>query len=154
MTNLTISKEQAIKLYPNASPEIKSIFESTFGKKAFSTKITDRIVNLDSVAEIVGILNIPFLRPATKEEKLANAAIVLTAITKAYNEGWTPNWRNHNEYKYFNYFYEDGGRWVACSDYWYRLAYCPSGLCFKSKELALDAMSKFRTYYEDFFMIN
>ena len=38
MTTLQITKEKAIELYPNASKEMQTIFEETFGKEVFEDK--------------------------------------------------------------------------------------------------------------------
>lgn len=38
MTTLQITKEKAIELYPNASKEMQTIFEETFGKEVFKDK--------------------------------------------------------------------------------------------------------------------
>lgn len=38
MTTLQITKEKAIELYPNASKEMQTIFEETFGKEVFEDR--------------------------------------------------------------------------------------------------------------------
>jgi hypothetical protein len=40
----------------------------------------------------------------TKHRKSIVAYFKLVTIAEALNEGWTPDWSNHNEYKYWPYF--------------------------------------------------
>lgn len=91
--------------------------------------------------------------PKTKEDKCRNAMTKIMCIAKAYNNGWIPNWKNDSEYKYFPYLYYSGGSWLASRVGCYSRLYCPSGLHFKTNELAMDAIGKFRAIYDDYFMI-
>lgn len=45
MTTLQITKEKAIELYPNASKEMKTIFEETFGKEVFEENAFKKKIN-------------------------------------------------------------------------------------------------------------
>jgi hypothetical protein len=155
MKNLTIDSKEALRLYPNASSEMKAIFESTFGRDFFFGKITDKIKTYGDVIDLSGlILGLPY-RPdtKTKEEKSINAYVKLLVIVKAYNEGWMPNWEDKNEYKYYPYFYRSDGSWLVYCRAWHSTLHFPSGLCFKSRKLAEDAMEKFSDTYNDYFMI-
>lgn len=154
---LQITKEEAIKLYPDASPAIKSIFESTFGVETFKPKkITDRIQTLEDVYGMLGLYSAyPIPSPADKVGKAVVAFKVLLNVVKAYNEGWEPDWNNSSQYKYYPYFYKASDGWRSvCYYYWPSHCGIPSGLLFKSSELALDAINKFRSLYEDYYMIS
>lgn len=113
MKTLQISKQDAVKLYVKASPEIKVIFENTFGKESFSNKITDRIQSFDDVLECLNIndLLLPFRNPITQEEKSINAMLKLLKIVEAYNEGTVLNWKDTSQYKHWPYKYCSGGGW-------------------------------------------
>lgn len=91
--------------------------------------------------------------PKTKENKSRNALIKLFCIVKAYNRGWIPDWKNTNQYKYYNYFSLSGGSWLVGCSYGYFSLHAPSGLYFESSQSASDAISKFREIYNDYFMI-
>lgn len=68
------------------------------------------------------------------------------------NEGWSPNWENEQELKWFNYFYMKGG-----FSYWNPVVYgtsttVPSALCLKSKELAELAFHLFKPLYQEVYL--
>jgi hypothetical protein len=76
-------------------------------------------------------------------------------ITKALNEGWTPDWSNSNELKYYPWFemrgssgfrFDGAGRWHSRSG-------VGSRLCFKSRELAVHAGERFTEVYKQFMVI-
>ncbi len=77
-------------------------------------------------------------------------------LTKAFNEGWTPNWNNSNEVKYYPWF-EMGGssvfRFSGCVDR-YSLSDVGSRLCFKTRELAIHAGENFTAVYKKFMLID
>jgi hypothetical protein len=56
---------------------------------------------------------------------------------KAFNEGWEPNWNDHNQNKYVVY-YSMGGGTPTFLDWDCRLSHSPvpSRLCFPTKEKA------------------
>lgn len=152
---LRIESKKAKELYPTASPEMKQIFEHTFGKEFFIEKITDRIQNFSDIALLshAPCISIYETRVTQKEEKAVLALGKLLRIANAYNEGWTPNWGDHTEYKWFPYYYKSDGSWLVGCDGWSGSLAYPSGVCFKSKELAEDALLKFRSIFDDYYMI-
>lgn len=103
-------------------------------------KITEKSLNL-------------IVSPKTKEEKARNAFTKLLCITKVYNNGWTPDWSNTSQYKYYIYLSLSGGSGVLgcyCSRY---SVYPTSGLYFQNREKAIDSSVKFKDVYDDYFMI-
>lgn len=61
----------------------------------------------------------------------------LSIIAQALNEGWTPDWTNIDEYKYYNWFnHSASGFSFATTGYDFAIATVGSRFCFKSKELA------------------
>lgn len=152
---LKIEDQTARKLYLTADKELKTILEESFGKSFFSLKITDRIGDWNDVLDILGINEdfLPYKNARTKEKKSLNAQAKLFKVAQVYNEGWTPNWTNSSEYKYFPYKYYFGGRWSVTDGDGDDGVSCASGLYFKTRELALDAMTKFESLYNDYLMI-
>jgi hypothetical protein len=77
----------------------------------------------------------------------------LEIIIKALNDGWYPNFENHNEYKYFNWFkLNDGVFSCYCTYYTYSNMYVPSALYLKSNDLAVHcakiAFEEYKTFYK------
>ena len=76
-------------------------------------------------------------------------------ITKALNEGWTPNWDNSSEYKYAPWFYMQSGssgfRYLGYA-YWRSYAFVGSRLCLKSSDLAKYAGTQFTEIYKQFML--
>lgn len=89
----------------------------------------------------------------TDDEK---AYVILKFLAKSLNEGWTPNWDNSNEYKYYPWFYIEGGSSgvrFSDGDYWLTFSSVGSRLCFKSSELARYAGQQFTDVYRQFMVI-
>jgi hypothetical protein len=118
MQTLQIDKSKARKLYKNAAPEFKELLHETFGEKFFNEKITDRVKTFEDAYEIVGIR--PQDITCTNDTKDELAYKKLKIIAQALNEGWTPDWSNSNERKWFPWFeYKSGfGFSRAHYDYW------------------------------------
>lgn len=76
-------------------------------------------------------------------------------LTKAFNEGWVPDWNDDNQYKYFPWFYMGGSsgfRYSGC-DAWISDSNVGSRLCFKSGKLAEHVGKKFTDVYKQFMLI-
>lgn len=120
--------------------------------KKTKDKITDRIKTMDDVYTEFGIDKTTFEKSFIFKEDLDAAKIRL--ITKAFNEGWEPNWSNSSEYKYVPYFQISGvGFSYSNYDDWRTTTCVGSRLCFKSKELCLFAIEQFKTEFENYFII-
>jgi len=95
------------------------------------------------------------------DQKAVVAHYKLVVISRALNEGWTPNWADDNERKYFPYFEvekkEGSGSGFGLSylvfDYWRTHTHVGSRLCFKNSEVAEFACTKFKDLYEESFLI-
>lgn len=96
-----------------------------------------------------------------KHRKALLAHYKLVIIVEAVNEGWKPDWSNHNEAKYelwpdvvpdkkkpsgFGLSYYD-------AFYWYTFTVVGSRLCFQSRELAKHTFETFKELYEDYLLI-
>ena len=161
MNTLEITKEAAVKAHSEASTKGKTLLENLFGKNVFLKDVQDRIMSIDDAVQELGEDD-----PEVQELfKLQEAGItshvlytqMLVVITKALNEGWTPDWSNGNWDKWFNWFNmssSSAGRFSFHSSVNRNSgSHCGSRLCFKSRELAEYAAKQFLQVYEKSFII-
>ena len=125
------------------------------------SKSSERIKSFEEACAELGLGPSQLPVVANLPEKDQNAIIAfykLTIIIRALNEGWEPNWKNWDEYKYFNYFFVRSGSGFVCSS-----TFCTSAdtysdvgsrLCFKSRELAEYALSQFKELYLQYLLID
>ena len=72
-------------------------------------------------------------------------------VAQALNEGWTPDWKNKDQYKWYPYFIAspfgfdgtDYGGWITYTG-------AGSRLCYRTSELAEYAGKQFAEFYEKF----
>jgi len=84
------------------------------------------------------------------------ANIILELLCKSLNEGWTPDWDDSSEYKYYAWFDMRGGSsGFRCGDYggWVTDADVGSRLCFETRELAEYAGKQFIEVYREYMTI-
>lgn len=150
MQTLQIDETKAKSLYKTASAEFKTMLEDSFGgKQFFSEKITDRVKTFEDACNVTG--DYPksdrFTEGTTDEIAYKKLKVIIAAL----NEGWTPDWNNSNEVKYYPWFeMRSGFRLTYVFDY-YRASNVGSRLCFRTRDLANYAVSQFPDLYKDFF---
>lgn len=85
---------------------------------------------------------------------IAHAKLVV--IAEALNDGWKPNWKNDDEYKYYPWFDMSSGSGLSFDVYDSRYSYSSVGsrLCFQTRELATYAGKQFKALYEQYFIIS
>lgn len=152
-TSIEISQDDINSAFSAADSSQKKSMLKFFKKEE---SIMDKISGWKDVLKELGITedSLNLIKNArSAEDKAANALKKIFCITKVYNKGWIPNWKNSNEYKYFPYLYFSDGRWSVCCLYCYYYVVCPSGVYFKDEPSALDAIWKFRDIYDDYFMV-
>jgi hypothetical protein len=154
MATLTINDKQAREIYPTASPEIKAILENSFGGiQFFSQKITDRVQSFEDACEVLSVNP----QSVTCDQDTPDEAAYkqLKVIVKALNEGWTPDWKDDDECKWYPWFYvhSPSGFRLHHAAYHYAYSFVGSRLCFKSRELAEYAASQFESIYKTFFTL-
>lgn len=93
-----------------------------------------------------------------KEQKAIIAHYKLTVIARALNEGWTPDYNNYDEYKYYPWFnMDDSGAPLGFSFDVYGFVYtctCVGArLVYKSRALAEYAGQTFVDLYRDYMVI-
>jgi hypothetical protein len=149
METIQIIKTNALKAYNEADSKGKALLVNLFGKKVLSEKITDRIKTIEDVFEELGQDQSKEIPEGLPEH--VKAFILVTKIAEVLNEGWTPDWDNSNQYKWYPYFDMRGagfGFSGTIYDYWYADATVGSRLCFKSDELAKYAGTQFIQVYK------
>lgn len=151
MSTLQISRANAQKAFDQADKKGKGLLSDLFGADVFNKKITDRVKSFEDACQVLGMNpSCLFHGGETKDEE---AYIKLKTIARALNEGWTPDWTDSNEAKYWPYFdsYKSGVgfSYDACV-YWYATTAVGSRLCYKSSELAKYAGTQFLSIYNDF----
>lgn len=136
-------------------------FDTKTGEIKFKEKhprhVTDRIKSIEDVVHDNGFVSLAaFNKQFESLRDDERAYILLKMMTKSLNEGWTPDWDNSSQPKYYNCFYLGGGssgfRFYDCA-YWRTLSYVGSRLCFKSAPLAEHAAKHFLDVYKDFMVI-
>jgi len=142
--------------------EIDSLDKST-GKITLREKPKDIMERIHSVEDAIRCLGstdeeviiLQKLQQVFSDDSHPVAHQKAVVLTKAFNEGWVPDWDNNNQVKYFPWF-EMGGssgfRYDDCA-YWRSLSRVGSRLCFKSGKLAEHAGKKFTTVYKQFMLI-
>ena len=159
MEKLKIIKENVINAYKNADINGKKLLIDLFGEETLNVKmnITDRIKTFDDVLNYFGTSEDDFTESCEELERDEIAYRKVKLIVSALNEGWTPDWSDSNENKYFPWFKmgSPSGAGFAYDDcdYWDSDSIVGSRLCFKSSELAKYAGTQFNDIYKEFFTL-
>lgn len=156
MTTLSIKQEAAKTAYENADPSGKKLLVDLFGSKELGLKIQDRIKTFeDALALYPPSDNLKLFldyNGIDKDMLAAQAWAKMGIIAKALNEGWTPDWTNSDQYKYYPWFNMNTGSGLSYHGYLYVHSYTLVGsrLVFKSEELATYAGQQFIDIYSQF----
>lgn len=155
MKTLQLDLKKAKKLFPTASPEFKEMLIDSFGPETFSDKITDKCKSWEDACEIKGIhphQSLPYPDPQNDQQQAINGFFKMITISEVLNEGWSPNYSNSSEYKYYPWFDLSGGGF-SYRDYGYAYAGASVGarLVYKTRELAIYAGKQFTDIYKSFF---
>lgn len=137
---LEIKKKDALKTHEEATQNGKSLLENLFGKETFLKSIKERIKSFDDVLAELKISREDFENSCKSLESDEIAYRMAKMVALVFNEGWTPDWTNSNEYKFFIWFTmgSPSGVGFAYYDYVSRGSGSDVGsrLVFKSRELA------------------
>lgn len=129
-------------------PIVKEVFEVVDTFERIKT-LEDAVIYLGESDEEVVTLRL--LQSVVGLARHVIAEQELVVVIKALNEKHTFDWSNSNEYKYYNWFYLDGGKFrFYCSGYRDTDSCCSSRLCFKSNELSLYASKQFENLYKEY----
>lgn len=155
MKTININEANALEAWKKADKKEKQLLETLLGTELFNQKITDRVKTFEDALEIVGATDNQKIlldyNGIDKDMLAARAFLKLTIIAKALNEGWTPDWKNSSECKYYPWFNMSGSG-LSYDDYAYSITYTSIGsrLCFKTRELAEYAGKQFTAIYSEF----
>jgi hypothetical protein len=131
-------------------------FEASTGEikfKAIPKDIKERIKTFDDVLHENGVEKSVFENNCQDLTTDEVAYKMIKEIVKAFNEGWTPDWTDSNEYKYYPWFKmsspSGGGFSYGDYDIWRAGSSVGSRLCYKSSDLAKHAANLFLDIYKD-----
>lgn len=119
----------------------------------------ENIKNYEDICKIDGvdpIASLPFQNPANSEEIAVNSYAKVIRINRVLNEGWTPDWNNWGENKYYPWFdmRQDAGSASGFSycgfSYDGSHSFVGSRLIYKSSELAKFAGTVFIEEYKGY----
>ena len=160
METLNIEKKNAQNAFKKANKEVKALLVELFGEKTFSEKITDRVKTYEDACSVLGVSKldgtVTVVDGCLKDDSESIMAYCkLIIIARALNEGWTPNWEDSNEPKYYPYFKMKSGFGFSRSYFIYdgSITYVGSRLVFKTSELAIYAGQQFESIYKDLFTL-
>jgi hypothetical protein len=124
--------------------------------------ITDQVKSFEDACQVLGVQPsevLPFAEPKNQDQVAVNAFAKITTIAKALNEGWTPDWDNWDQNKYYPWFdfrsEAVAGSGFSFDDYGYGGSDSGVGarLVFKTRELAEYAGKQFTDTYKEFMVI-
>lgn len=111
---INIETEKVLDVYKNSNCEQKALLENLFGKEIFKPKdIKELVKSFEDACNILGEDSNEVQTYRAYKENLdgcfcgmndIEAFLKLRIITAALNQGWSPNWLNEDEYKYFPWF--------------------------------------------------
>ena len=118
--------------------------------EAFKKKDYKDIKTFEDACEVLNIKpNLVFTYSDPKDEI---AFKKLKIIIRAINEGWTPNWKDGDQKKWWPWFNLSSGFGFAYSDFVYAYSGTTVGsrLCFETKEKSDYCANQFLSLYKDF----
>jgi len=150
---LKLNKKTAKSIYPESPAWFQEVLIETFGSDYFKKRSFEDIKTFEVACEELGIdANKQFLDEYTPDEI---AYKKLKIIVAAINQGWTPDWSNSSQYKYWPYFKLSSGFGFSRSNSGYGNAttHVGSRLCFESEAKSDYAAKQFIDIYEQFLTI-
>jgi len=99
---------------------MQTIYEAKASTKTKS--ITERVKTFEDACRELGLTEVKLgVTGLDDDEESITAYTKLIIIARALNEGWTPNWKDSNQYKYVPWFKPaasgSGLSYLGC-DYW------------------------------------
>ncbi len=151
---LTLQKSTAKKIYPDSPEWFKQVLEENFGKELFKKRSFEDIKTLEDAADETGHSKV-YLKMQDPESTDEWAYRMLKMVIKAINQGWTPDWSNSDQYKWWPYFNLSSGSGFSGSGSGYDFSYSRVGsrLCFESEAKSNYAAKQFSELYKQFLTI-
>ena len=158
---MKLTLETAKKLYNDKTTQdwFKKQLETEFGKQLLKEFNYRNIKTFEDACEHLGINPDNLPNTSHLEFDLAKPIIAhykLIIIFKAVNNGWTPDWTNSNEYKYYPWFeVVSSGSRLSYYYYDYSFTYTDVGsrLCTDKSEKAEFLGRQFREIFEDYMLL-
>ncbi len=153
MTELTLQKSTAKRLYSESPDWFRKVLTESFGEELFEKRSYEQIKTFEDACEELGIDidKLDFSNDTTDESAYKKLKIIIAAI----NQGWTPDWSNTNQRKWWPWFNLSSGFGFSYSyfGYGYAAASVGSRLCFETEEKCVYAAKQFIEIYEQFITI-
>jgi hypothetical protein len=154
MQKLQLEKQTAVRLYKSVPKWFQETLVSSFGSECFSGKITDRVKTFeDALDEADEETKRRYQETINDDDTPDECAFKkLKLIIKVINEGWSPNWEDTNEKKWYPWFKVSSGFGFSDSDYFCTSAGTNVGsrLCFSSEEKSDYVAQQFIDLYKEF----
>lgn len=145
---LTINKNDFLNAYKKATGAVKTSLAKLVPSEVLNGKITDKVKTFEDACKVLKMKVPVFAKTDSKDEV---AFRKLKVIIQALNEGWKPNWKNSDEYKYFPWWNMENGFSLTYVNDYYLCTAVPSCLCFTNEDLANYAAKQFLSIYKDFY---
>ena len=134
----------------SSNVRLKSIINKTFIDKGLKIVDYTDIKSFNDVCDKLGLLESDIIK--SDYNKKLTVYIKLTTIIKALNGDWIPDFNNHNQYKYYNWFKLENGEFVVRdTSYNCGSMSIPSALYLKSEELAIYCKDNFIELYKELY---
>lgn len=112
------------------------------------------IKTFEDACKAIGVIpdSVPNLEALPEPHRISMTAhYKLRIIAQALNEGWEPDWKNRNEYKWEPWWNMSGsGLSFGGADCWDSLTAVGSRLCYKSRAICEYAAQQFIDLYTDY----
>jgi hypothetical protein len=142
-----MNKQEAIKKVANLEKELAELKEiinkpeDIFDVTTYSEvcrRLGEKEITLKDFKQFDDIL----------ANKLLNFAKI-QQLSKYFNQGWIPNWKDSNEYKWYPYFNDSGGGFVFDYSYCHCYAFSGSVAYYKTKEISNHIGKYFPDFYKN-----
>lgn len=132
-------------------------FNKLSGEVTFKPKPKDfsRIKTIADILADNGITQEEFDKQCEGIEADEQAYRIIKMLAKSLNEGWTPDWNDDSQDKYYPWFEIGGSSGVRCHVFgrWVSASAVGSRLAFKTSNLAEHAGKNFTEVYKQFMLI-
>jgi len=153
MENLQISRKTAKRLYPESPNWFRDVITESFGSDCFKKRAFTDIKTFDDACEELGVDPDSVFSSDDQPDEVAYKK--LKVIVRAINSGWTPDWSNTNQRKWYPWFNLSSGFGFDDSlcNYAGTLTNVGSRLCFESEEKSTYTAKQFIKLYEELLTI-
>ncbi|HEX5555317.1 MAG TPA: hypothetical protein VFX43_18910 [Chitinophagaceae bacterium] len=136
------------QVYAEADQSGKKLMELLYGLNVLGG-ITGRIVSFEHACQELNANPTKIMSVGVSTDEVAYRK--LKVITEALNDGWTPDWSDDDEKKWYPWFDFQVGRFVFGSVLCFcTFSFLGSRLCFRTRELAEYAGKQFEDLYNQF----